>query len=121
MCIVCCGEFVEEFQLASFGSTKCGATHLESSNFACKNHTCHLCKLCGDRWLKSLPVIGNPLAAVGCWLEGAALYVGRVPSTARNQQGLCNHVGYMSCDCEIACVKRSCQEAFALQGQSVLL
>ena len=26
----------KRFQLASFGCTKCGATHLDSGNFACK-------------------------------------------------------------------------------------
>ena len=37
------------FQLASLGCTKCGATHLDSGNFACKQHTRHLCKVCGHR------------------------------------------------------------------------
>ena len=31
------------FQLASFGCTKCGATHLHSGSFAAKQHTHHLC------------------------------------------------------------------------------
>ena len=76
----------KEFQLASFGCTKCGTTHLESGNFACKQYTRHLCKVCGHRWLKSPPVIGNPLDALGCCLEGATLYVGRVPMTAEALQ-----------------------------------
>ena len=74
------------FQLASFGCTKYGETHLDSGNFACKQHTRHLCKVCGHRWLKSPPVIGNPLAALVCFLEGATLYVGKVPVTAGAQQ-----------------------------------
>ena len=64
--------------------------------------------------MKSPPVIGNPLAAVGCWLEGATLYVGRVPCTAGDQQGVCNHVGCMSGDSGTARVEGSCVEASAL-------
>ena len=30
-------------QLASFGCTKCGASHLDAGNFACKLHTRHVC------------------------------------------------------------------------------
>ena len=56
------------FQLASLGYNKRGATHLDSGNFACKQHTHQLCKVCDHRWLKSPPVIGNPLAAFGCFL-----------------------------------------------------
>ena len=37
------------FQLASLGCTKCGATCLDSGNFACKQHSRHLCKVCGHR------------------------------------------------------------------------
>ena len=43
-------------------------------------------------------MIGNPLAALGCYLEGATLYVGRVPCTAGDQQGVRNNVGCMSGD-----------------------
>ena len=74
------------FHLASFGCTKCGATHLDSGNFARKKYTHHLYKVCGHRWLKSPPVIGNPLAALGCFLEGATLYVSRVSMTEGAQQ-----------------------------------
>ena len=69
--------------------------------------------------MKSPPVIGNTLAALGCWLEGATLYVGRVPCTVGDQQGVCNHVGCMSGDSGAARVEGSCVEASALQGQSV--
>ena len=79
-----------------------------------KQHTRHLCKLCGHRWTKSPPVIGNPLAALGCYLEGATLYVGRVPCTAGDQQGVRNHVGCMSGDSGTARVEGSCVEASAL-------
>ena len=51
-------------QLASFECTKCGATHLDSGSFACKHHNRHLCKVYGHRWLKSLPMTGNPLCKV---------------------------------------------------------
>lgn len=64
--------------------------------------------------MKSLPVSGNPLAALGCWLEGATLYVGRVPCTAGDQQGVRNHVGCMSGDSGTARVEGSCVEASAL-------
>ena len=110
----------KEFQLASFGCTKCGATHLDSGRFPRKKHTCLLCKLCEHRWLKS-PVIGNPLAALGCWLEGAILYMGRVTVTAGKKKGLPNYVGCMSCDCRTVHVKVICQRASCFQGQSVAL
>ena len=61
--------------------------------------------------MKSPPVIGNPLAALGCYLEGATLYVGRVPCTAGDQQGVRNHVGCMSSDSGTARVEGSCVEA----------
>ena len=32
----CVESLSKGFQLASFGCTKCGATHLDSGNFACK-------------------------------------------------------------------------------------
>ena len=56
-------------------------------------------------------MIGNPLAALGCYLEGATLYVGRVPCTAGDQQGVRNHVGCMSGDSVTARVEGSCMEA----------
>ena len=59
-------------------------------------------------------MIGNPLAALGCYLEGATLYVGRVPCTAGDQQGVRNHVGCMSGDSGTARVGGSYPEASVL-------
>ena len=59
-------------------------------------------------------MIGNPLAALGCYLEGATLYVGRVPCTAGDQQGVSNHVGCISGDSETERVEGSCVEASIL-------
>ena len=59
-------------------------------------------------------MIGNPLVALGCWLEGATLYVGRVPCTAGDQQEVHNHVGCMSGDSGTARVAESCVEASIL-------
>ena len=59
-------------------------------------------------------MIGNPLAALGCYLEGATLYVGRVPCTAGDQQGVRNHVGCMSGDSGTARVGGSYLEASVL-------
>lgn len=72
-------------------------------------------------WLKSLLVIGNLLATLGCWLEGTTLKVGRVPVTAGDWQGVPTHVGCMSYDCGNARVEGSCLEASGFQGQSVVL
>ena len=48
--------------------------------------------------MKQPPVIGNPLAALGCWLVGATVHVGRVLVTAGapledlHTWGVCLHV-----------------------------
>ena len=67
--------------LASFGCSKCGATHLDADKFARKLHTCHVYYVCNHRWIKQPAVVGNPLAALGCSLDGGVLYVSRVPVT----------------------------------------
>ena len=61
-------------------------------------------------------MIGNPLAALGCFLEGATLYVGRVPVTAGAQQQVLRHVGNVP---DAHHEGRSCLEASATPGQSV--
>ena len=68
--------------LASFGCCKCGATHLDANKFATKLHTRYMCSVCHHRWIKQPAVVGNPLAALGCSLDGGVLYVSRVPVTA---------------------------------------
>ena len=67
--------------LASFGCSKCGPTHLGANKFATKLHTRHVCSVCHHRWIKQPAVVGNPLAALGCSLDGGVLYVSRVPVT----------------------------------------
>ena len=64
--------------------------------------------------MKSPPVIGNLLAALGCWLEDAKLHLSRVLCTADDQRGVRNHMGYMSGDFGTARVEGSCVEASAL-------
>ena len=68
--------------LASFGCSKWGATHLDANKFATKLHLCHVCAVCNHCWSKQPAVVGNPLAALGCSLDGGVLYVSRVPVTA---------------------------------------
>ena len=68
--------------LASFGCSKCGATHLDANKFATKLHLHHMCAVCNHLWSKQPAVVGNPLAALGCSLDGGVLYVSRVPVTA---------------------------------------
>ena len=68
--------------LASFGCSKCGATHLDANKFAKKLHTHHVCAVCYHCWIKQPAVVGNPLAALGCSLDGGVLYMSRVPVTA---------------------------------------
>ena len=83
VCVAAAAESLSAgLPLASFGCTKCGAVHLDSAEFARKAHVRHVCLVCGHRWVKSPSVIGNPLAALGCWLEGATVHVGKVPVTA---------------------------------------
>ena len=67
--------------LASFSCSKCGATHLDADKFATKLHTRHVYVVCNHRWSKQPAVVGNPLAALGCSLDGGVLYVSRVPVT----------------------------------------
>ena len=68
--------------MASFSCSKCGATHLDADKFMQKLHTCHICSVCNHRWIKQPAVVGNPLAALGCSLDGGLLYMSRVPVTA---------------------------------------
>ena len=68
--------------LASFGCSKCGATHLDADKLATKLHTRHLCSVCHHCWIKKLAVVGNPLAALGCSLHGGVLYVSKVQVNA---------------------------------------
>ena len=68
--------------LASFGCSKCGATHLDANKFVTKLHMRHVCSVCHHRWIKQPEVVGNPLAALDCSLHGGVLYVSRVPVTA---------------------------------------
>ena len=70
-----------DLPLASFGCSKCEATHLDAGKFATKLHTCDMCSVCNHCWIKQPVVVGNPLAALGCLLDGGALYVSRVPVT----------------------------------------
>ena len=64
--------------LASFGYTKCGAFHINFTQYAWKLHTRHVCTQCSHKWTRTLPALGNSLAALGCYLEGATLYVAQV-------------------------------------------
>ena len=64
--------------LASFGCIKCGASHMNLGQCMRKLHMCHVCTQCGHKWTKTLPVLDCPLAALGCYLEGATLYVAQV-------------------------------------------
>ena len=68
--------------LASFGCSKCGATHLDANKFATKLHSRHVCAVCNHCWSKQPAVVGNPLAALGCSLDGGVLYLSRVLVTS---------------------------------------
>ena len=68
--------------LASFGCSKCGATHLDVNKFVTKLHTRHVCSVCYHYYSKQPSVVGNPLAALGCSLDRGVLYVSRVPVIA---------------------------------------
>ena len=72
--------------LASFGCSKCGASHLDANKFATKLHTRHVCQVCNHYWIKQQAVVGSPLAALGCSLDGGVLYVSRVPVTVGESQ-----------------------------------
>ena len=71
--------------------------------------------------MKQPPVIGNPLAALGCWLVGATVHVGRVPVTAGTPQEGPTHVGCMLPCCGTAHAVGSCVEATAVDRRSVAL
>ena len=68
--------------LASFGCTKCGTSHVDLGQDAQKLYTRHVCIQCGHKWTSTPPVLGNPLAALDCYLEGATLYVAQVQVSA---------------------------------------
>ena len=74
-------NFVDRLPLAFFGCSKCGATHLDADKFAWKLHTRYVCSVWNHHWIKQPAVVGNPLAALGCSLDGGVLYVSRVPVT----------------------------------------
>ena len=102
--------------MASFGCSKCGATHLDTAKFAQKLHTRHVCQVCDHRWIKQPAVFGNPLAALGCSLEGAVLYVSRVPVTAGAPQVVSGQSSYV-CGCgTTARGKGSCRVAACEPG-----
>ena len=46
--------------LASFGCSKCGATHLDADKFAQKLHMRLVCSVCNHRWIKQPAVVWNP-------------------------------------------------------------
>ena len=71
--------------------------------------------------MKQPPVIGNPLAALGCWLVGATVHVGRVPVTVRATQEGPTHVGCTSACCGTARAADSHVEATVADRQSVAL
>ena len=86
--------------LASFGCSKCGATHLDANKFVTKLHSRHMCGVCNHRWSKQPAVVRNPLAALGCSSDGGVLYVSSVPVTAGEPHVVsgqilvtCGHVG----------------------------
>ena len=64
--------------LASFGCTKCVSSHMDLGQYAQKLYTRHVCSQCGHKWTKTSPLLDNPLAALGCYLEGATLCVDQV-------------------------------------------
>ena len=74
----CCGNFVDRFTTGLFSCSRCGATHLDADRFAKKLHTRHVCFVYNYHWIKQPAVVGNPLAALGCSLDGGVLYVSRV-------------------------------------------
>ena len=71
--------------------------------------------------MKQPPVIGNPLAVLGCWLVSATVHVGRVPVTAGTLQEEPAHVGYTSSHCGTAHAAGSCMEATVADRRSVAL
>ena len=71
--------------------------------------------------MKQPPVIGNPLAALGCWLVGATVHVERVPVTAGAPWEGPAHVGCVSASCGTARAAGSCMEATVAARRSVAL
>ena len=66
--------------LAAFPCKKCGSSHLEGDVSREKGpRVGKECRACGHKWSHSPAEVGNPLAALGCQLVGAALYVAKVP------------------------------------------
>ena len=66
-------------------------------------------------------MIGIPLAALGCWLVGATVHVGRVPVTAGAPQEGPAHMGCTSACCGTARAAGSCVEATVVDRWSVAL
>ena len=71
--------------------------------------------------MKQPPVIGNPLAALGCWLVGATVHEGQVPVPAGEMQEGPAHVGCTSACCGTARAAGSCMEATVADRRSVAL
>ena len=71
--------------------------------------------------MKQPPEIGNPVVALGCWLVGTTVHVGRVPVTAGTAQEGSAHVGCMSLCCGTAHAAGSCVEAIVAERWSVSL
>ena len=71
--------------------------------------------------MKQPPVIGNPLVALGCWLVGATVHMGRVAMSAGTPQEGPAHVGCMSSHCGTAHAAGSCVKAMVADRQSVAL
>ena len=69
--------------------------------------------------MKQPPVIGNPLAALGCWLVGATVHVGRVLVTAGAPEVGPAHVGCTSAYCGTVHAAGSCVEAIVADRRSV--
>ena len=72
--------------LASFGCSKCSASHMDMGQYTWKLHMHHVCTLCGPKWTRVLLMLGKPLAALGCYLEGATLYMVQVPVSVEAPQ-----------------------------------
>ena len=106
--------------LASFGCTKCGASHMDLGQYARKLHTRHVCTQCGHKWSRTPPVLGNPLAAFGCYLKGATLFVAQVPVSAEALQKVPAHVGCVHQSSGGTRVEGSCSAAPLLCGPGVI-
>ena len=66
-------------------------------------------------------MIGNPLAALGCWLVGATVHMGRVLVTAETPQERPALVGCMSSYCGTEHATGSCVEAIEIDRWSEAL